>query len=185
MIVGIRGELVKKEPTRLNIDVHGLIYEVHVSLQCSSAVGKGAVSLHTTQIFREDTQQLFGFKALDEKVMFESLIKISGVGPKAALAICSTFTPEDFAAAIAGNDLTALKKVPGIGPKSAGRILVELDGKLDSVPAPNALSAPRNEASQALQSLGFKKEQIEKVLRNCHANETQTLVKEALKQLAK
>ena len=185
MIVGINGKLLHKEPSSLHVEVQGLVYEVFVSLQTFSAVGD-EVKLHTVHIVREDAQLLYGFYTKEEKLLFERLIKISGVGPKVAMAICSTFSASQFASVIASNDIAMLKKVPGIGPKSAGRILVELSG-FDAVLSQSGSSATlaTTEASMALESLGFKKEEIAKTLTTCSADDTASLVKEALKKLQK
>ena len=186
MIVGIEGNIEYKEPNLLHVNVQGLVYEVHVSLQTYGAINSQRVKLHICHIIREDAQLLFGFYEKSEKLLFERLIKISGVGPKVAQAICSSFSPSQFGNIIAANDIASLKKVPGIGPKSAGRILVELSG-FDEVLTTNATAvAPAaNEAAMALESLGFKKEQIAKALGECSASDTAALVKEALKKLQK
>ena len=187
MIVGIEGRVEHKEPTLLHLNVNGLIYEVFISLQTYGALRTERVKLHTSHIIREDAQLLYGFYEAGEKALFERLIKISGVGPKVAMAICSTFSAAQFAQVIASNDVSGLKRVPGIGPKSAGRILVELSG-FDAVLMGHgtAVAAPSaTEASMALESLGFKKEQISQVLATCEATETAALVKEALKKLQK
>lgn len=186
MIVGVNGTVVHKEPTLVHVDVQGIVYEVFISLQTYGALGAEQVRLHTTHIIREDAQQLYGFAALSEKKLFERLIKINGVGPKVAMAICSTFTPAQFAQVITANDISGLKRVPGIGPKSAGRILVELSGfdaELVQTAAPQ--DAASGEAMLALESLGFKKEQIAKALGECSGTNTAELVKEALKKLQK
>ena len=186
MIVGIEGTVEYKEPTVVHLNVSGLVYEVFISLQTYGAIGGSRAKLHTTHIIREDAQLLFGFHDRSEKVLFERLIRISGVGPKVAQAICSTFTPAQFAQVIAAGDIAQLKRVPGIGPKSAGRILVELAGfdtELAGVATPVAAAA--GEAALALESLGFKKEQVAKALAKCEATETAALVKEALKLLQK
>ena len=96
MIVGIEGTVEYKEPTAVHLNVSGLIYEVFISLQTYGAIREPRVKLHTSHIIREDAQLLFGFFEKSEKVLFERLIKISGVGPKVAQAICSTFTPPQF-----------------------------------------------------------------------------------------
>jgi len=186
MIVGIEGTIEHKEPTFVHLNTNGLIYEVFISLQSYSAITGERVKLHTSHIIREDAQLLYGFVDRSEKVLFERLIKISGVGPKVGMAICSTFSASQFGEVIALGDINRLKKVPGIGPKSAGRILVELNG-FDAIlseqdPAANPAAS---EASQALESLGFKKEHISKVLSSCSATDTAGLVKEALKKLQK
>ena len=186
MIVGIEGEIEHKEPTVAHINVQGLIYEVFISLQTYAALSDKRVKLHTSHIVREDAALLYGFYEQAEKILFSRLVKISGVGPKVAMAICSTFSPAQFAAVIAANDIAGLKKVPGIGPKSAGRILVELSGFDEQLVASAAQTTPAShEAMMALESLGFKKEQISKVLSSCEGSDTAVLVKEALKKLQK
>ena len=186
MIVGIQGKLEKKEPTVLHINVSGLIYEVFVSINCSSAIMKDDVKLHTTQIIREDTNTLYGFLDSNEKKLFDTVIKINGVGPKVALAICSTFTPTSFAQIVSTSDVGSLKRVPGIGPKGASRILVELSGfVVEANGNDTAINTSASDAVLALESLGFKKEAINKALRNCTASNTSDLVKEALRNLNK
>lgn len=189
MIVGLEGKLEKKEPTLLHINVNGLIYEVNVSLNCSAKITENNVKLSATHIIREDAQSLYGFLELNEKKLFDTVIKINGVGPKVALAICSTFTPGSFAQIVSSNDVSMLKRVPGIGPKGASRILVELSGLIidgmddeseEGMSASNSL-----EAALALESLGFKRDQVSKVLKSCTANNTSDLVKQALKLLQK
>ena len=186
MIVGIQGKLEKKEPTLLHINTNGLIYEVFVSINCSSAIISNEVKLHTTQIIREDTNTLYGFLDQNEKKLFDTVIKINGVGPKVALAICSTFTPISFAQIVTNSDVGSLKRVPGIGPKGASRILVELsgfvvDGNCDN----NSENAIASDAILALESLGFKKDAINKALNGCVSTTISDLVKEALKRLNK
>lgn len=186
MIVGLEGSVEYKEPTFLHVNVHGLIYEVFVSLQTFGMINSDKVKLYASHIIREDAQQLYGFYEKAEKILFERLIKISGVGPKVGMAICSTFSPSQFASVIASNDIAMLKKVPGIGPKSAGRILVELSG-FDAILADSNSSAnpAAGEAMLALESLGFKKDQISSALSSCEGIDTASLVKEALKKLQK
>jgi len=126
MIVGIEGIVEHRDPTCIHLNVNGLIYEVHTSINTSNAIQDKRVKLYATQIIREDTNALYGFMQKNEKKMFDTLIKINGVGPKVALAVCSTFTPETFARVVSSKDVGMLKRVPGIGPKAASRILVEL-----------------------------------------------------------
>ncbi len=114
--------------------------------------------------------------------MFALLINILVVGPSVGLAICSTYTPKSFAVIVQANDVASLKRVPGIGPKGASRILVELSNFI--VDTSNDSSTPSQaEAAMALESLGFKKEQIIKVLSGISASNTGDIVKEALKKL--
>lgn len=187
MIVGIEGRIEKKEPTLVHINVNGLIYEVFVSVNCSSKIIDEKVKLFTTYIIREDSQALYGFLDINEKKLFDTVIKINGVGPKVALAICSTFTPSSFSQIVTNNDISMLKRVPGIGPKGASRILVELSGFIidgldgDEIDGSNA----QLEASLALESLGFKKDVVSKILKTCTSIDTSQLVREALKKLQK
>jgi len=185
VIVGLRGKIVYKEPSFVHVDVGGVVYEVFISLQSFSALGFEEVKLFTSHIIREDAQLLYGFLELGEKKLFERLIKINGVGPKVAMAICSTYTPAQFGAVINNKDINGVQRVPGIGPKSAGRILVELSGfdveLIKSSSEPKSLAV--SQATEALESLGFKKEKISKALSTCSSSDTATLVKDALKLL--
>jgi len=184
MIVGIEGKVEKKDPTYVHINVNGLIYEVFISINCSSAIIDSQVKLHTTQIIKEDSNNLYGFLDYNEKNLFDTVIKINGVGPKVALAICSTFTPTSFEQIVQTNDISMLKRVPGIGPKGASRILVELSGfVVSSTEMSQSVNQSASEAVMALESLGFKKDQINKALMACTATDTAGLVKEALKKL--
>ncbi|MBU0924887.1 Holliday junction branch migration protein RuvA [bacterium] len=187
MIVGLIGKITKKEPTLLNINVNGIIYEIFVSFNCSSKIISDEVKLEITHIIREDSQSLYGFLDVNEKKLFDTVIKINGVGPKVALAICSTFTPASFAQIVSENDVSMLKKVPGLGPKGASRILVELSGFIvDSHNGNDDSSLSSSfEAALALESLGFKKDVVSKILKTCTSSTTSDLVKEALKKLQK
>ncbi|WP_321314612.1 Holliday junction branch migration protein RuvA [Campylobacterota bacterium DY0563] len=186
MIVGIEGIIERKEPTLLNLNVNGIIYEIFVSVNCSSKIIDSKVKLNITHIIREDSQTLYGFLDPNEKKLFDTVIKINGVGPKVALAICSTFTPTSFAQIVSSNDISMLKRVPGIGPKGASRILVELSGFIiDGDEDENSDASIHLEASLALESLGFKKDVVSKVLKSCAGSNTGDLVKQALKQLQK
>ncbi len=184
MIVGLIGKVVKKDPTHLHINVNGVIYEVFVSLNCSSKVISDEVTVEITEIIREDAHALYGFVDSSEKKLFDTVIKINGIGPKVAMAICSTFTPSSFAQIVSNNDVNMLKRVPGIGPKGASRILVELSGVvIDATQEPeNSINL---EASLALESLGFKKDIVDRTLKTCSSTTTSELVREALKKLQK
>ena len=186
MIVGLKGKVVYKEPSFVHLDVNGVVYEVFISLHSFSSLPSEMVSLFTTQIIREDANLLYGFMDMQEKKLFARLIKINGVGPKVAMAICSTYTPAQFGTILSNKDVKAVQKVPGIGPKSAGRILVELNGfdaEMLSGGAASSASAAYGEASEALEALGFKKDKISKALSACEGEDTASLVKGALKLL--
>ncbi len=183
MIVGIEGTVERKEPTFVHVNVNGIIYEVQVSINTSNSIQDKKTKLFVTQVIREDANLLFGFMDLNEKKMFDTVLKINGVGPKVGLAICSTFTPSTFAKVVASKDVSMLKRVPGIGPKAASRILVELaDFIVDGNEESGGHSGALGEAVMALESLGFKKDAIQKALNGC-TGDTSTLVKEGLKKL--
>ena len=182
MIVGIEGSVEKKDPTYVHLNVNGLIHEVHISINTSNAIQESRVKLYVTQIIREDTNALYGFAHMNEKKMFDTLIKINGVGPKVGLAVCSTFTPETFARVVSSKDVGMLKRVPGIGPKAASRILVELADFIVDGSDEGSSSGAMGEAVMALESLGFKKEAIQKALAGV-SGDTATMVKEGLKKL--
>jgi len=183
MIVGIEGTVEYKEPTLVHINTGGVIHEVHLSINTSNAITDKHVRLFVTQVIREDAHLLFGFMEKNEQRMFDTVLKINGVGPKVGLAICSTFTPTTFAKVVAAKDVAMLKRVPGIGPKAASRILVELaDFIVDGAAQDEGIGAVVGEATMALESLGFKKEAIQKAL-NGLSGDTASLVKEGLRKL--
>ena len=182
MIVGIEGTVERKEPTFVHINVNGIIYEVQVSINTSNAIQETKTKLFVTQVIREDSDNLFGFMELNEKKMFDTVLKINGVGPKVGLAICSTFTPSTFAKVIASKDVSMLKRVPGIGPKAASRILVELADFIVDTDMNSISSTELADAIMALESLGFKKDAIQKALQGA-SGDTSSLVKEGLKKL--
>ena len=185
MIVGLIGKVVKKEPTSLQLNVGGVIYEVFVSLNCSSKIISDEITLEITEIIREDAHNLYGFLDSNEKKLFDTVIKINGVGPKVALAICSTFTPSSFAQIVTSNDVNMLKRVPGIGPKGASRMLVELSGFIVDGASSDEVTNINIEASLALESLGFKKDIVTTILKSCTSTTTAELVREALRKLQK
>ena len=185
MIVGLIGKVVKKEPTSLQLNVGGVIYEVFVSLNCSSKIISDEITLEITEIITEDAHNLYGFLDSNEKKLFDTVIKINGVGPKVALAICSTFTPSSFAQIVTSNDVNMLKRVPEIGPKGASRILVELSGFIVDGASSDEATNINIEASLALESLGFKKDIVTTILKSCTSTTTAELVREALRKLQK
>jgi Holliday junction DNA helicase RuvA len=166
----------------VHVNVNGLIYEVHVSINTSNAIQEKKVKLFVTQVIREDADLLFGFMDTNEQKMFDTVLKINGVGPKVGLAICSTFTPSTFAKVVASKDVSMLKRVPGIGPKAASRILVELADFIVDGNQESATSGAMGEAVMALESLGFKQDAIRKALAGC-SGDTSTMVKEGLRKL--
>ncbi len=195
MIVGLRGIVDKIEPMYIEIDANGVIYGVHMSLNATNALrtllsekSQNAVKILCSCVIREDAHLLFGFVEEIEKQTFERLIKINGVGPKVALAILSTYTPTHFASIIANKDIDSLKKVPGIGAKGAGKIMVDIGGffaeLLLNTDTQIHNDSSKSEATLALRSLGFKDGDIAKALEGINSSNVSELVKEALKKLA-
>ncbi|MCE3046968.1 Holliday junction branch migration protein RuvA [Helicobacter kayseriensis] len=188
MIVGLKGEIERIDPHLLVVDVHGVLYGVQVSLMCAMKMKVGdRVQLLVTEIVREDAYLLFGFLEKLEQEIFERLIKINGVGPKVALAILSTFSPTDFANIVESKNIQALQKVPGIGAKGASKIMVDLAGFFDfSIQNKQGKESQAYiQASQALENLGFKKSEIDHVLKKIVATDTPSIIKEALKLFQK
>ncbi|MBX7490359.1 Holliday junction branch migration protein RuvA [Helicobacter turcicus] len=190
MIIAMEGEIFSKEPTHIGLKCAGVVYGVFISIQSSNQIKQNVgekLTLHITQIIREDAQMLFGFVELLEKSLFERLIKINGVGPKVAMAILSTYTPQTFAKVVENNDIKSMQRVPGIGPKSAGRILVELSGwSLELMQEKSVSSSEDSNLHQvilALESLGYKNDVIAKATKGLENDEVGAMVKAALKRL--
>ncbi|AWI33974.1 Holliday junction branch migration protein RuvA [Helicobacter apodemus] len=188
MIIALEGEIFLKEPTKIALKCAGVVYEVFISLQTSNQISQKigeTLTLLTTHILREDAQILFGFLEKNEQKLFDTLIKINGVGPKVAMAILSTYTPQTFAKVVESNDITSMQRVPGIGPKSAGRILVELSGWSLEL-SHNTLPKEDSNLHQvilALESLGYKNDIIHKATKDLEPNEVGQMVKAALKKI--
>jgi Holliday junction DNA helicase RuvA len=149
----VSGEVVTRGVDHVVVDVRGVGYKVFVPRQPSG----DTVALHTHHVVRDDAQQLFGFETRDELALFELLITVSGVGPRAGLALLSVSSPSAIAAAIASGDSVALARAPGVGKKTAERLIVDLKGKIGRTgPArePTGLLTD-DEAAAALQALGY------------------------------
>ncbi|HPC35555.1 MAG TPA: Holliday junction branch migration protein RuvA [Candidatus Marinimicrobia bacterium] len=174
MFAYISGKLVQKEPTLAIIDVNGIGYQVNIPLSTYSALpASGQIAkLLTYYHVREDVQALYGFATPEEKELFLLLISISGIGPKIAMTILSGTNPEQFRRRILDGDVHALTLIPGIGLKTARRIIVELGEKMgqtaELVPdelSTVALGAPGEEALRALISLGYRRPEALNALR--------------------
>lgn len=140
MIASVRGEVLSLTTSTVVIEAGGLGYAVQITPQQALALRVGQeVRLHTAMIVREDDQSLFGFATTDELAMFDLLRGVSGVGPKSALGVLATLTPEQIASAVAAEDDAPFRKVSGIGPKTAKLITVSLAGK---ILAPVGVSTP-------------------------------------------
>jgi Holliday junction DNA helicase RuvA len=189
MIGRLTGTLAEKSPPQLLIDVNGVGYEVDVPMSSFyNLPGLGErVTLLTHFIVREDAQILFGFLTHDERQTFRQLIKITGVGPRMALSLLSGLSVAELAQAVARQETARLVKVPGIGKKTAERLLLELKGKLG-----DALAAPASVASdaqadilQALIALGYSDREAAAALKSLPADASVSDgIKLALKSLA-
>lgn len=200
MFYFIRGELVLIEQNFAVIDAAGVGYKLtvsghtHASLPRSPEKQKN-VTLYTYLSVREDGVELFGFASLEELNIYKLLISVSGIGPKAALSLLSFLSPEKIALAVCSEDKKLIAKAPGIGPKTAARIILELkdklhaDGALDEgesfVPANNNASANHStEALDALMVLGFNRSAALDALKGIDpAAELEDIIREALKKL--
>lgn len=199
MIGRIEGVLLEKQAPELLIDVQGLGYEVLVSLNTFfdlPALGE-KVALCTHFVVREDVQQLYGFADTRERELFRTLIKVSGVGPKMALAILSGMTATDFVRSVQTNDTATLVKLPGVGKKTAERLIVEMRDRLAhfgdaadldlSSPSANTQPDTVKEAESALIALGYKPQEAARMV-NASAADGQTsqeLIRLALKSMVK
>lgn len=183
MVVAIEGIITKKEPTFIIIKCQsGISYGIFVSLFSSSKLALNEKQeLLITQIIKEDSNKFYGFLDKNEQNMFEMLLKVNGIGASTAMAVCSSLDSNLFFQALSTNDENAFKKIPGIGPKTAKRIITELaDSKLKI----NNTNTNQTQALAALISLGFKEDKIIKVLSTCQNTETSQIIKEALKKLS-
>jgi len=193
MIGRITGKLVLKQPPLLLVDVGGVGYELEAPMSTFyklPPVGEG-VSLHTHLTVREDAHLLFAFASATEKGLFRELIKISGVGPKLGLAILSGVSVEDFWETVRAGDVVRLTKIPGVGRKTAERLVVEMRDKAGGVSEATGLSAapavgtaPLQEARAALAALGYKPAEIQRFTDAVHKEgmTTEQIIQEALKR---
>jgi Holliday junction DNA helicase RuvA len=189
MIGRVRGTVVAKHAERVVVDVGGVGYEIAVTprtLVELPGLGDEAV-LHTHVHVREDVMALFGFASEDARDLFRTLLGVSGIGPKVALAILGTLTPEALRLAVVTEDADALTQVPGIGKRSAQKLMLELRPKLDLPDAdlPTASSAG-SEVREALEGLGYQPAEIREVMRNLDpALPVEDLLRLALQELGR
>jgi holliday junction DNA helicase RuvA len=154
LIAAIRGVIIARGADHVVVETNGVGYKVFVPRHPS----RDEVLLHTHQVVREDAQALYGFETREELALFDLLIGVSGVGPKAALSILSVARPAEVASAIASSDAAALARAPGVGKKTAERLIVDLRGKLGRVaggPTGGAPLATDDDAHAALVALGY------------------------------
>ncbi|MFA5171961.1 MAG: Holliday junction branch migration protein RuvA [Sulfuriferula sp.] len=171
MIGRITGTLIEKHPPQIVVDVAGVGYELDVpmsTLYHLPAIGE-RVALHTHMVVREDAQLLYGFGSEAERASFRQLIKITGVGPKMALAVLSGLSAADLAQAVVMQDVMLLTKIPGVGKKTAERLLLELKGKIaDALPggaAPQQVTSVNSDVLNALLALGYNEREASTAVR--------------------
>ncbi len=204
MIGRLRGTLLEKQPPALLLDVAGVAYEVQASMSTFYRlpdVGHETV-LHTHFVVREDAQQLYGFSELQERALFRSLIKVNGVGPKMALTLLSSIEPDRFVRCIHDNDSAALVRLPGVGKKTAERLIIEMRDRLadwcqDALPLDNnnanagtasALTdhSMRQDAVSALIALGYKAQEANLAITRVFSEDKnrESLIRLALRHLS-
>lgn len=196
MIGWLSGQVADKEtPGKLLIDVHGVGYDVETSMQTFFQLQShdGEIGLHIHTVVREDALLLYGFISKDERSLFRELIKVNGIGPKLAIAILSSISPNEFIQCIQQQDAQMLTKLPGIGKKTAERLVIEMKDRLDQLsvsPAElsNLSSAEANqaEAIEALVALGYSNKDASKAVKKADDGDKscEQLIREALQILS-
>jgi Holliday junction DNA helicase RuvA len=193
VIGSLRGVLAGKEPPRLLVEVQGVGYEVEVPMSTYLTLPPAGSTVHLLihHVLREDASLLFGFATVEERELFRALLKVNGVGPKVALAILSGVSAGEFRQAIAAEDAAALVRIPGVGRKTAERLLVEMrDHFREAASGAGGTSRamePREEALHALLALGYRPQEAQKMLEKAGASATTTeeLIRGALQGAAK
>jgi len=196
MIAQLRGKLLAKHPNQAIVETGGVGYDVTISVPTFSDLpAAGAeVALHIHTHVREDIIALYGFMRSSEKVLFEKLITVSGIGPKLAITILSGMPADEVVGAIRGNDVARLTRIPGIGKKTAERMVLELRDKLpEATPATTAavpsMSAMGEDVVSALVNLGYQRPAAEKalgaIMKSSKAASFDTLFRSALAALSK
>jgi len=195
----LRGMLLEKHPPRLLVDCHGVGYEVEASMTTFWALPEPGqeVTLHTTLIVREDAHLLFGFATLAERRLFQSLLKVNGVGARMALTILSGIQPEEFVVCIQRSDTARLTSLPGIGKKTAERLLIEMrdrvadwasvEGVSISLPAETPPPDAVADAVSGLIALGYKPQEASRLVHGVDAagKTSEALIREVLRSLAR
>lgn len=197
MIAYLKGNLITKSEEYVILEVQGIGYKVYMSKKSIDVLEENKeVKVYTYLKVREDDISLFGFNTNEELHMFELLISVGGIGAKSAIAILSNITPSRFALAVITNEVNTLKKLPGIGAKTAQRIILELKDKIKTEEAIGSSESESIEEKaqseenvedlvQALQVLGYRRYEINKILPKVKAESLEDKIKEALQYLAK
>jgi len=194
MIAFLRGRLLEKHPNRVVVDVSGVGYDVHVPVSSFYGLGEpgGEVSLRIHTHVREDVIALFGFVTALELQLFERLIAVNGIGPRLALAVLSGIEPPDLVQAIQRADVVRLTAIPGIGKKTAERVVLELKDKVATLAvtspaaeAPAMHGAMRDDLLSALLNLGYHRPAAEKALDRVLEQEPESTFEQALRAALK
>jgi Holliday junction DNA helicase RuvA len=201
MIAHLRGKLLSKHPNQIVVETSGVGYEVNISVPTFSELPANGseVALHIHTHVREDLIALYGFLRPAEKQLFEKLMTVSGIGAKLAITILSGMAADEMARAIRGNDVARLTRIPGIGKKTAERMVLELRDKLPtaagtSAPSTPAISPTEEDVLSALVNLGYQRAAVEKALASVVKNRVgkgetmasfDALFREALASLSK
>jgi Holliday junction DNA helicase RuvA len=194
----LRGRLAAKHPPQLLVDVGGVGYEVEAPMSTFYGLPSvGAeVSLHTHLVVREDAHVLFGFGTERERSLFRELIKVSGVGPRIALGILSGASVDEFHRCVETEDVASLVRIPGIGRKTAERLVIEMRDRLKALAgpaftpggqaAPGAAASPQSEAFSALVALGYKPAEVTRLLQKVDSSviATEEIIRHALRAAA-
>ena len=185
MIYSLKGTITSIEKDSIVIDVHDVAYEVLTAHPDSFALGE-TQTVFTHEVISEDDHYLVGFQSKLEKEAFFALIQVKGIGPKTALNALSASEPEEFFKAVQSNNTAYLKKLPGIGPKAAAQIILDLKGKLVESDA-KGNPTQYDEVRQALKQMGFKAKAVDDVLStiNSPGASNQEILRLALKELGK
>jgi len=191
MIGRLSGTLLEKNPPQIVLDVQGVGYEVDVPMSTfyNLPALNEKVVLHTQLIVREDAHLLFGFLTHEERIAFRQLLKISGVGPKLALSVLSGLSIADLAAAVANKDANRLTKIPGVGKKTAERLLLELQGKFTvsaGASSGSAVASSSNDIVNALLALGYNEKEADWAVKQLPKDvDVSGGIRQALKLLSK
>ena len=191
MIGRLTGVLLEKNPPQILLDVQGVGYEVDVPMSTFYNLPglNEQVVLHTYLVVREDAQLLYGFGTHDERAAFRQLLKISGVGPKLALSVLSGLSLVDLATAVANKEVGRLTKIPGVGKKTAERLLLELQGKFTALPSSAAKGAASTHSADivnALLALGYNEKEADWASKQLPADAgVSDGIRQALKLLSK
>ncbi len=197
MIGRIAGNLIYSQPPHMMVDCNGVGYEIEAPLTVFYDLpppGKPVV-VFTHLVVRDDAHLLFGFSSIAQRAMFRELIKVSGVGAKMAITILSGISADEFSVIISDGDVAALTRLPGIGKKTAERLIVEMKDRVAKLPGDTGsssgtgssgapTSSSKGQAIEALESLGFKNSDAQKMVKSASGETVEEIIREALKAIA-